>query len=60
MQGKGRYWQVPLDAYSPLEQGAVILKWAQDREAADAFRQFVTSPGGQDIMKRYGFGPPGN
>jgi molybdate transport system substrate-binding protein len=58
MQGKGRYWPVPLDAYSPLEQGAVIMNWAKDREAAHAFRQFVTSASGQDIMKRFGFNRP--
>jgi len=55
MRNKGRYWLVPTDAHAPLAQGAVILNWAKDRAAADAFCKFVTSDRGQDIMKRFGF-----
>jgi molybdate transport system substrate-binding protein len=55
MHDKGRYWQVPLDAYPSLEQGGVILNWAKDRRAADEFCQFVSSTGGQAILKRFGF-----
>jgi molybdate transport system substrate-binding protein len=52
---RGRYWEVPLDAYPRLEQGGVILSWAQDREAALALRAFVLSPEGKAVLRRYGF-----
>ena len=55
MREKGRYWMVPLDAYPRLEQGGVILTWAQDREAAQALRAFMTDRAGRAILKRYGF-----
>jgi molybdate transport system substrate-binding protein len=56
---KGRYWEVPLDAYPKLEQGGVILSWAQDQEAAAAVRSFLTSADGKAVLKRYGFFLPG-
>lgn len=56
---KGRLWKVPLDAYSPLEQGGVILSSAKDKEAAEAFRSFVMGAEGRTTMKRYGFSVPG-
>ncbi len=59
MKDKGRYWQIPLDAYPTMEQGSVILKWAQDREATGQFRRFVAGPTGRNILKRYGFILPG-
>src|SRR6266581_8650736 len=31
LRDKGRFWEVPLDAYPLREQGGVILSWAQDR-----------------------------
>jgi molybdate transport system substrate-binding protein len=52
---RGRYWEVPLDAYPRLEQGGIILSWAHDREAAEALRAFVLSSEGKAILKRYGF-----
>src|SRR6185503_10066402 len=30
MKGKGRYWEIPLDAYPRLNQGGVILPWAKN------------------------------
>ena len=55
MQGKGRYWEVPLDAYPTMEQGSVILNWAQDRDATEQFREFVASDRGREVLSRYGF-----
>jgi molybdate transport system substrate-binding protein len=59
MRDQGRYWEVPLDAYPRLEQGGVILSWAQDRQAAAAFRSFLLGDEGRAILKRYGFVLPG-
>jgi molybdate transport system substrate-binding protein len=59
LRDKGRYWEVPTDAYPALEQGGVILSWAEDRAAADALRGFVLGEEGKLILSRYGFRPPG-
>jgi molybdate transport system substrate-binding protein len=55
LRDRGRFWEVPLDAYPRREQGGVILSWAQDRAAAEAFRDFVLSEGGRAILRRHGF-----
>lgn len=55
LAGRGRSFEIPLDAYPPLEQGAVILSHAQDSAAAWALRDFLRSPAGVTILKRYGF-----
>jgi len=55
LRDKGRFWEVPLDAYPRREQGGVILSWAQDRAAAEALRDFVLSEGGTAILRRHGF-----
>jgi molybdate transport system substrate-binding protein len=59
MRDKGRYWTVPFDAYTRLEQGGVILEWAKDRKAAEALRAFMTADEGRAILKRHGFRLPG-
>lgn len=59
MQEKGRFWIVPLDAYPRLEQGGVILNWAQDREATETLRTFVIGDRGRAILRRFGFQLPG-
>ena len=55
LSAKGRYWEVPLDAYPRREQGGVILSWAQDRAAAEALRDFVLGESGRAILRRHGF-----
>jgi molybdate transport system substrate-binding protein len=59
MRDRGRYWEVPLDGYPPLEQGGVIMNWAEDELAAEALRAFVLGSEGRAILRRYGFHPPG-
>ena len=58
LEGKGRFWEVPLDAYPRREQGGVILDWVQDRAAAEAFRAFLLGEDGKAILRRYGFFVP--
>jgi molybdate transport system substrate-binding protein len=55
LRDEGRFWEIPLDAYPPLEQGGVILSWAEDRAAAEAVRGFVLGGEGKTILRRYGF-----
>ena len=51
----GHYWEVPPDAYTPLRQTGVILKWTTHPREAAQFRAFLLSPQGRAILKRYGF-----
>jgi molybdate transport system substrate-binding protein len=59
LRDEGRSWDVPPDAYPPLEQGGVILSWARDRPAAEALRRFILEDAGKEILRRYGFRLPG-
>jgi molybdate transport system substrate-binding protein len=58
LRAKGRFWEVPLDAYPRRVQGGVIMSWAQDRSAAGALRDFVLGEEGKTILRRYGFETP--
>ena len=60
MRSQGTFWIVPLDAYPRLEQGGVIMTWAADRDAANAFREFLVSAPGRKILARSGFILPGD
>ena len=59
MKDQGRFWAVPPSLHPAIEQGGVILAWAQDVEAAQAFRAFLAGPKGVAILGKYGFGRPG-
>src|ERR1019366_5381710 len=56
LRARGRYWEIPLEAYPRMEQGGIILK---DSPAARDFRAFLLSAGGQHILRQYGFLIPG-
>ena len=56
MRARGRYWEIPLDAYPRMEQGGIILK---DSQPARDFRAFLLSAGGRRILRQYGFFVPG-
>jgi molybdate transport system substrate-binding protein len=51
----GQRWGVPVDQYAPIEQAAVILRSARDKDAAHAFLKFVASDEGQRLLGSYGF-----
>ena len=55
MKDQGRWWMVPAEDHPTIEQGGVILSWAQDPAYARAFRAFLLSPQGVAIMNKYGF-----
>ncbi len=58
MRDKGRSWTIPADAHSQLEQGGVVLTWAQDKGAAQAFRAFLLSEAGKAVLRQSGFDLP--
>ncbi len=59
LSDEGRSWEIPADSYPPLEQGGVILSWAQDRQTAEVLRSFIVGDSGNEILHRYGFRSPG-
>jgi molybdate transport system substrate-binding protein len=56
LRNRGRYWEVPREAYPRIEQGGVILK---ESAAAREFRSFLLDAPGRRILKQYGFYLPG-
>ena len=58
MKAAGKYWEIPIEAHPPLEQGAVILKSSKNQAAAKQFLEFLKGSQGQEIMQRYGFTVP--
>lgn len=54
----GKRWEIPANMHPPIEQAAVILKNAKDREGARAFLAFIQSDAGRNILESYGFALP--
>ncbi len=46
MRSSGRFWDVPEDTYTPLQQGGLILPWAVSRDAALRVRDYLLSDTG--------------
>jgi molybdate transport system substrate-binding protein len=55
---EGKIWEIPSETYPPIEQGAVVLKSAKNKNAARAFLDFVSSPAGRKILEKHGFTIP--
>ena len=53
----GKRWDIPVDLYPTILQGAVLLKSAANMANAKSFLEFVKGPGGRTILDAYGFGP---
>jgi molybdate transport system substrate-binding protein len=58
MEGKGKYWEIPVAAYPPLEQGVVVIKHSRHKKDATAFVAFIKTKPVADILRRYGFTVP--
>jgi molybdate transport system substrate-binding protein len=54
----GRYWIVPVAAYPPLNQGAVIVSRSSQKQLAARFLQFLRAPASLEILRRFGFSQP--
>jgi molybdate transport system substrate-binding protein len=54
----GKRWKVPGADHPPLEQAAVILKSASNKDAARSFLAFVKSEAARAILTKYGFETP--
>jgi len=58
MKDEGRYWELPADSYPELKQVAAVLAASKHKAAAQAFLNYVTSPGARAILQQYGFRTP--
>ena len=54
----GKYWVIPAEMHAPIEQTAVVLRGARNKNGAVAFLEFVKSAAGREILARFGFRPP--
>ncbi|MBS1214433.1 MAG: molybdate transporter substrate-binding protein [Proteobacteria bacterium] len=59
MKNKGHYSLVPENLHSPLDQGFVILKKAENNTLAKAFADYVDSQPARTVLRGYGFVLPG-
>jgi molybdate transport system substrate-binding protein len=58
MQGVGKYWMIPADAYPPLDQGVVLILRSPHRQDAAAFLEYVKTAEAAAVLRRYGFSLP--
>ena len=59
MKGKGRSWEVPESDHAPIIQSGCVSAYAKDQVLADKFLTFMQSETARAILKRNGFGSPG-
>jgi molybdate transport system substrate-binding protein len=54
-KNEGSRWVVPQELYTPIVQGAVLLKKGEKNAAATAFLQFLKGPEARAIIEKYGY-----
>ncbi len=56
---EGKNWvDVNATLYTPIDQGMVLLRQAEENSQAQAFYDFILSPKAQEILKAYGYKVP--
>jgi len=58
MRGKGKYWEIPAEAYPALDQGVVVIKYSRYKKEATAFVEYIKTKPVADVLRRYGFTVP--
>lgn len=58
MQGKGKYWVVPAEAYPQLDQGVVLISHSAHQKDAEAFLEYVKTAEVAAVLRRYGLSLP--
>lgn len=54
----GSWWLVPAEMHKPIRQGAVMLAAAKDKEASQAFLEFLKGKKAAAIMHGFGYESP--
>src|SRR5208283_4616391 len=52
----GTRWEVPQSLYSPIRQGAVLLKKGENDEASKSFLEFLKGPEARAVIEKFGYG----
>jgi len=52
---KEKYWLIPSNYYSPLEQEAALLKHGENNESAKQFLKYLKSQEARNIIQRQGY-----
>jgi len=55
---EGKRWEIPADMHPAIEQGAIILRAANNKAQARAFLQFVKGADGRATLEKFGFTVP--
>ena len=58
MHQAGRFVAVPVSAYPPILQGAVVLRHASNKQTALDFLHYLQSPAGRNLLATGGLVPP--
>jgi molybdate transport system substrate-binding protein len=58
MKDKGRYKEIPVADYPPIEQACVILKSSKQKATAQVFLDLVKTPAVAELFRSYGFDVP--
>ena len=56
LKEKGKYLEIPVSDYPPIEQGCIILKSSQKKDLARQFLAFLKKPEITRLLRDYGFG----
>lgn len=58
LKGKGRWCEVPINLYAPLDQGAVLTTRGTSNPAAQRYLEFLRSDAAKKILHEFGYGAP--
>jgi molybdate transport system substrate-binding protein len=59
MKDKGRAWSIPENLYTPIQQGAVVVRAAANPQGALQFLDYIKMPATAALLERFGFVLPG-
>ncbi len=56
--GEGKHIEISEELHRPIDQALGVIKASEKQDAAHRFADFVLSPEGQLILRKYGYKPP--
>jgi molybdate transport system substrate-binding protein len=54
----GKSWELPTDSYPELRQAVAVVSASKNKKEAQAFLDFVLSPEGAQVLRKFGLTPP--
>jgi molybdate transport system substrate-binding protein len=58
LYAEGRFNSIPANLYTPIQQGAVIMRAAANLEGAGQFLDYIKMKATVAVLERYGFALP--